>query len=161
MTSPELRATYLDLLHSYCRGIDRLHKPSIAAAFHPGAQLIDYGPEPAPIEAFVERAVDSLGKRFVATQHRVSNVTVEQRSAEQLLAEVYVHATHIEQTDTGRNLHTFVGRYIDLVEQRDGVWRIAQRTLRQDWTMVQPMGDPMAGSYRFSGRGATSDPIWD
>lgn len=156
-----LVSAYEQLLHSYCRGIDRLHKPSIAAAFHPGALLIDYGPAPAPIEAFVDRAVDSLGQRFIATQHRVSNVTVEQRSDDVLVAEVYVHATHIEQTDTGRNLHTFVGRYIDRVEQRNGVWRIAQRTLRQDWTMVQPMGEPMGGTYQFSGRGDAPDPIWD
>ena len=161
MTPMPLVSTYEDLLHSYCRGIDRLHKPSIAAAFHPGAELIDYGPQPLTIEVFVEHAVASLGKRFIATQHRVSNVSVEQRTPDLAVAEVYVHATHVEQTDTGRTLHTFVGRYIDRVERRDDEWRIAQRTLRQDWTMVQPMGEPMGGTYQFSGRGGTPDPIWD
>ena len=67
MTPMPLVSIYENLLHSYCRGIDRLHKPSIAAAFHPGAVLIDYGPQPLTIEVFVEHAVASLSKRFIAT----------------------------------------------------------------------------------------------
>lgn len=159
MTDLELCATIGESLRSYCRGIDRLHRPSIAAAFHPGAMLIDYGSQPLTIETFVEHAVASLGRRFVATQHRISNTTVERR-ADHALVETYVHATHVEVTDDGRRLHTFVGRYIDRFEERHGAWKIAQRTLRNDWTTAVAMGDPMSGTYVPSGRGDTPDPIW-
>jgi hypothetical protein len=160
MTELEIRAQIDDALRSYTRGIDRLHAPSVAAAFHPGAELIDYGPAPATIEQFVDRAMASLGAKFVATQHRISNTRVELRG-DHALVETYVNATHVEHTDGGRRLHTFYGRYIDRFEERDGAWKIARRTLRNDWSMVQDMGEPMAGGYQPSGRGGTPDPIFD
>lgn len=160
MTDLEIRAAIDDALRSYCRGIDRLHPPSIAAAFHAGAALIDYGPQPLAIETFVDHAVVSLARKFVATQHRISNTTVERNGAKALV-ETYVHATHVEATAEGRRLHTFVGRYIDRFEERDGVWKIAQRTLRNDWSTVVQMGDPMSGTYQPSGRGDSPDPIWE
>jgi SnoaL-like domain len=159
MNDLELRAAVEDALRSYCRGIDRLHGPSIAAAFHPGAMLNDYGAQSLTIEMFVEHAIASLARRFVATQHRISNTTVEHRG-DHALVETYVHATHVEVTDDGRRLLTFVGRYIDRFEERDGAWKIAQRTLRNDWSTSAPMGDPMSGTYVPSGRGDTADPIW-
>ena len=164
MTELEIRAAIEDCLRSYCSGIDRLHAPSLAAAFHPGALLLDYGAPVLTIEQFVEHALASLALRYVATQHRISNTTVE-RTGDHALVETYVHATHVEAAHDdavadGRRLHTFVGRYIDRFEPRDGVWKIAQRTLRNDWSMTAPMGDPMSGAYVPSGRGGTPDPIW-
>ena len=141
MTEVEIRASIEDCLRSYCRGIDRLHGPSVAAGFHPGATLMDYGPQPLTIETFVEHALGSLGRKFVATQHRISNVSV-QRDADRALVETYVHATHVEVEGDERRLHTFVGRYIDRFEERDGAWKIAHRTLRNDWSNVVPMGSP-------------------
>ena len=160
VTELEIRAQIEDALRSYCRGIDRLHGPSVAAAFHPGAVLQDYGPQPLTIEQFVEHALGSLQRRFVATQHRLSNVTVEPRGGFRLV-EAYVHATHVEHVDGGRVLHTFHGRYIDRFEAREGAWKIAHRTLRVDWSNVQPMGDPMSGTYVQSGRAGTPDPFFD
>ena len=159
MTDPDIRTSIEDSLRSYCRGIDRLHAPSIAAAFHPGATLIDYGPQPLTIETFVDYALPSLRKKFVATQHRISNTTVALEGG-RALVETYVHATHVEETADGRRLHTFVGRYIDRFEERDGQWKIAHRTLRNDWTTVVAMAEAMSGTYVPSGRGDSPDPIW-
>jgi len=159
MTELEIRARIDDALRSYCRGIDRLHAPSVLAAFHPGAVLVDYGPEPTTIEVFVERALTSLEARFVATQHRVSNVTIE-LDGDRATVEAYVLALHVEQTGSGRLLHTFAGRYVDRFEARDGTWLIAQRTLRNDFSSVEPMGEPMGGAYVPSGRAGAPDPIF-
>jgi hypothetical protein len=159
MTDLVTRAAIEDCLLSYCRGIDRLHAPSVAAAFHPGAMLIDYSAQPLTIELFVEHALASLAKKFVATQHRISNTAV-QRDGTRALAETYVHATHVQITDDGRVLHTFVGRYIDRFEEHNGAWKIAQRTLRNDWSTAAPMAEPMSGTYVPSGRGDAPDPIW-
>jgi SnoaL-like domain len=148
-------------LLSYCRGIDRLHGPSIAAAFHPGALLIDYRSETLTIEAFIETILDSLSRRFVATQHRISNTIIE-RHGDSAKVETYVHATHIEATSDGRRLHTFVGRYIDQFNMRADGWKISQRILRNDWSEVSDMGNPMTGAYVPSGRGSSAaDPIWE
>ena len=48
------RAEIVDCLLSYTRGIDRLDKESVISAFHPGATLNNYGPDPMSIEDFVE-----------------------------------------------------------------------------------------------------------
>jgi len=160
MTELEIRAAIEDALRSYCRGIDRLHAPSITAAFHPGAVLVDYGPTSSTIEQFADYAVAALGKRFAATQHRISNVTIE-IDGDHARVETYVLAYHVEEGDGGRRLHTFSGRYIDRFEERDGAWKIARRTLRNDWSNVVPMGDPMGGTWVASGRSGTPDPIFD
>ena len=160
MTELQIRACIDDALRSYCRGIDRLDAPSVAAAFHPGADLVDYGPKPLKIEQFVEYALVSLGDKFVATQHRLSNVTVEV-TGDRALVEAYVLAYHVEDTGDERRLHTFSGRYIDRFEERNGEWKIAQRTLRNDWSTVAPMGESMSGSWVSSGRAGSPDPIFD
>jgi SnoaL-like domain len=159
MLAYELRSTIENALQSYCRGIDRLDAALIAKGFHPEALLVDYGPQTNTIEAFVERIVGSLRRRFVATQHRISNITIEERNG-YVLVETYVHATHVEVTQDGRRLHTFVGRYVDRFEQRNAEWKIAHRTLRMDWTSITPIDDPMTGIYVSSGRDGTPDPIW-
>jgi hypothetical protein len=159
MTDPVTRAAIEDCLRSYCRGIDRLHAPSVLAAFHPGAELIDYGPQPLTIEQFVQYALGSLQRKFVATQHRISNTTIDFKVFAATV-ETYVHATHVEDGSEGRRLHTFVGRYIDRFEVQRGAWKIAQRTLRNDWSTVAAMAEPMSGTYVRSGRGETPDPIW-
>jgi hypothetical protein len=155
------RAAIEDALLSYCRGIDRLHVPSLEAAFHPGAILEGYGSaEATTIEAFVPRVLDSLRTRFVATQHRMSNTAIELRG-DRALVETYVLAYHVMEHDGGRTLVTFNGRYVDTFECRDGDWRIARRQLRVDWSDISPMGDPMQGAYVASGRDGTADPVFD
>jgi hypothetical protein len=151
-------------LLSYCRGIDRLDADAVLAAFHPGAELIDYGPEPTTIEAFADRAMASLA-RFTTTQHRVSNINIEfgpQRS-DRALVESYVLAFHVEPgADDGPDrLLTFNGRYIDRFEERDGAWRVATRHLRLDWSRVETIDQTMGGAWVPSGRAGSPDPIYD
>ena len=160
MTEAEIRICIEDALVSYCRGVDRLHPASIQAAFHPGAMLVDYRPEPVAIEVFVPQVVASLEKKFVATQHRLSNIAIELDS-DNALVEAYVLAYHVEDNEGVRRLHTFCGRYIDRFELRGSDWKIARRMLRTDWSSVVPMGDPMSRVWIASGRGEAPDPIFD
>ncbi len=158
----QIRASIDDALRSYCRGIDRLHAPAIEAAFHLDAMLEGYGrDEPTPIGVFVPNVLASLRAKFVATQHRLSNVTIE-IDGTIALVESYVLAYHVMSgAGDERTLLTFNGRYIDRFEERDSVWKIARRALRVDWSDVSPMGTPMAGAYIPSGRDGTTDPIFD
>ncbi len=161
LTDLQVRAAIDDALRSYCRGIDRLHAPAIEAAFHPDAMLDGYGSgEPTPIAVFVPNVLASLRAKFVATQHRLSNVTIE-IDGHTALAESYVLAYHVIGAPGGeRTLLTFNGRYIDRFEARDDTWKIARRALRVDWSDISPMGTSMAGAYIQSGRDGTPDPIF-
>ena len=165
MSTPRDQIT--DALRWYCRGIDRLDAASVVRGFHPGAVLVDYGPQPLTIELFAEHALQSLGARFSATQHRISNTLItfdgDDPASGRALVETYVLAFHVQPPDadagTGELLHTFNGRYIDRFTEVDGAWRIIERTLRNDWSQVEPIDAPMSGSWPASGRGGTPDPI--
>ena len=152
------RAAIEDALLTYCRGVDRLDADLVRAAFHDDAVLLDYGPEPLHIDAFVTHVIPRLGERFTATQHRVSNTRIE-RTGSTAKVEAYVLAFHVESGDDGRFLHTFNGRYIDTAEDRGQGWRIAQRILRVDWSRRDPWHEDMSGSWPQSGRDR-SDPVY-
>ena len=113
------------------------------------------------VENFVEYALPSLRKRYVATQHRVSNIRVEIVGG-RALVESYVLAFHVESRDEINRLHTFNGRYIDEFEQLEGVWKIRKRQLRNDWSKVEDISEEMAGSsvWLKSSRDG-SDPIYN
>ena len=159
------REQIMDALLSYTRGIDRLRARDVVAAFHDGALLHGYGPEPMAVEKFAAYAVESLGNKYVATQHRMSNTRITfTDGGAGALVESYVEASHAEPpaADGTQRLLTFAGRYIDrCTPGDDGVWRIAIRTLRNDWSKVEVITEPMRGAWVASGRGDTSDPLFD
>lgn len=162
----EARHQISTALLSYTRGIDRLSAQDVLDAFHPGALLNGYGSaEAMPVEAFADYAVQALGERYVATQHRLSNTRIEfVDGAQRAVVETYVEASHAEAPaeDGSQRLHTFAGRYIDrCIPGDDGVWRIAERTLRNDWSKVEVIVEPMRGAYVASGRGGAPDPLND
>ena len=104
-------------MRSYCRGIDRLDAASVLAAFHPGAVLEGYGDGLAmTVEQFAPHAIEKLRDKYVATQHRLSNITVDLRDDTTAVVESYVLAYHVMETAEGRTLVTFDGRYVDRFE---------------------------------------------
>ncbi len=155
------RVEIVDALLSYTRGIDRLDKESVISAFHPGAILNNYGPEPMPIEDFVEYALPSLKQRYSVTQHRVSNIRIEIKE-DRALVESYVLAYHVKSSENSKQLHTFNGRYIDSFALRDAHWKISERFLRNDWSKVDDITEEMAGSSVWvKSRRDADDPIYD
>ena len=155
------RVEIVDALLSYTRGIDRLDKESVISAFHPGAILNNYGPEPMPIEDFVEYALPSLKQRYSETQHRVSNIRIEIKE-DRALVESYVLAYHVKSSENSKQLHTFNGRYIDTFALRDAHWKISERFLRNDWSKVDDITEEMAGSSVWvKSRRDADDPIYD
>ena len=145
-------------LLSYTRGIDRLDVDAVLAAFHPGA-TVDYGGGMRAVEDFASYAIGALRTKYEATQHRISNTTIE-FGGDAARVETYVLAFHAEVAGDDRFLHTFNGRYIDTFARREGSWRIAQRILRSDWTSREPVSAEMAGSFVVGARDRT-DPIYD
>ena len=154
--SLEAEAEIRRALLRYTRGIDRLDGELVASAFHPGAMCIDYGADPLAIEDFVEYAIPRLGTAYLATQHRMSNISIDfDADTDHAQSEAYVLAFHVQQTEGGRKLHTFNGRYIDDFAWRDGEWKIATRVLRVDWSRIEPLDEEMGGAWVASARDRT------
>lgn len=143
-------------LTAYCRGVDRLDAGSLRSAFHEDAALEGYGPRDRTVDEFVEMAMTGLARAYTATQHRISNITIEV-SGDKARVESYVMADHFSTEP--RRVDTFNGRYIDDFACRDGQWGITRRRLLRDWSEVTELGDEMAGVYADSRRDR-EDPLY-
>ena len=69
------RAEITDVVHRYCRGIDRRDFDIVRACFHPDA-TDRHGAEPRSLDDFVAW-VDRLTARYRMTQHLIASVVVD------------------------------------------------------------------------------------
>ena len=139
-----------DLIYRWCRAADRLDWQGMLDVFHPGA-LDSHGPYIGPIEGLI----DWIRARQPAavSSHLVGNLLIEFVAEDEALVETYVRTIQQYPPEAKAKLALLTGgeaggpdttmdmftasRYLDRVERRgDGVWRIAQRTLIQDWKQV-------------------------
>lgn len=128
------RQAILDCINGYTRGLDRHDEELIAAAYHADA-VDNHGPRVADIPSFVRWVNDAHAGSFKAHTHHITCHTCE-IDGDVAHAESYVffvqHAKENDQLQGGS------GRYIDRLEKRDGVWKIALRRLVIDWRFKAP-----------------------
>lgn len=156
-------------LYSYCRGVDRLDRDAIAAAFWPDAVItlgtIYTGPPPG----FVDTAIAFM-EMFTSVRHEVGNFAMV-GDDDAIGYEAYVRTWHWIAPRAVEL--TVLGRYIGRARCRDGVWRIAEHSELMDWGEERPVDagwfigngelekgrrDRRDGSYRYligDGEGAS------
>jgi ketosteroid isomerase-like protein len=151
------RQAISEVLIRYCRAVDRLDVELLASVYHPDA-IDDHGGWVGDALTFVSRAKRFMTKHFEATQHRLSNVTIE-LDGDIAHVESYVLATHV-LADNG--IEVGGARYVDRFERREGEWRIAYRTVVMDWYVTGDRGAPSAHLAAFTaGRRDRSDPAYE
>ena len=141
------RMAIQDVMYKWCRAIDRLDEEGMRAAFHPDA--ID---NHASYVGGVDGLVKWVRERHAPipfSSHQVSNMLIEFATADLALAETYIRTLQRYPADAKASLAQLAGgtagrpglgvdlltasRYVDRFERRKGQWRIARRTLIQDW----------------------------
>lgn len=150
------RQAIQDVLHRYCRGIDRLDMALVRAAFHPDAIDHHIGYD-GPVEgflAFVEPALRSLG----GSSHTLCSHLAE-IDGDDAVCETYAIGCHWGEpaNDPMRNL-TMGFRYIDHMTRRNGVWAIQERWVAVDWAWSNVGRDRLTLPGPAGARGA-DDPI--
>lgn len=139
------------------RGEDRRDADLVRAAFWPDAHT-DFGIFAGPFEEYLAWVVP--GSPAVPVTSHVLGQTLIELKGTVGLTETHVSAYH--RVDDGAEQRDVLlgGRYLDRFEQRDGEWRIAQRTMLYDWTRDLGiaadwsrgvMGAPLHGKH-FTGR---------
>jgi len=126
-----------ELLHLYCIGSDRMDAALVESVFHADARLhygyFDGGPK--DLSAFSSRFL----ARFSGTHHSLTNfiIRLDGQSARSLS---YITALHSGGTrkDGSRYDMLGYGRYVDLLQKRNGMWRIAERTVVFDGNLELP-----------------------
>ncbi len=145
------RAAIRELVCRYCRGVDRLDMELVRSCYHPGAIDHHTGFD-GPVEEYVAWVEPKL-RGFDGTMHLVANHLVE-FAGTRALSETYGTAVHWgTPSDSARLNFTSGFRYIDLLERRDGEWRILERYASREWTrseanMFVPREGPGPGGRR-------------
>lgn len=149
MTTDELlaREEIRDILHRYCKGIDRRDWALVRSCF-----ADDHVHKHSTIEGSADdfvRMASAVLSTIPATHHTIGNVhfafapdgmSVETEA--NFVAYHLIEAGHMEGTPVpthGKATDWIVaGRYCDRLEKRDGAWIIVRRQAWHDWERVDP-----------------------
>lgn len=135
------------VMYRWCRAVDRLDKAGMLSVFHPDA-IDSHGPYIGPADGLVDWILERH-RGITFSSHFLGNMLIEFVTEDLALVETYVrtnqrypaHAkaqiaqfTGGESGSDGREVDVFTNsRYLDRFERRNGEWRIARRTVIQDW----------------------------
>ena len=117
----------IEVIHTYARGVDRADAGILKSACWEDAEL-DYGGYKGPAHPFCDALPTGL-KNFVNTQHQISNTLIS-LAGNKANVESYLTAHHRRPDNTEM---TYIGRYLDRMEKRDGVWKISYRQIVMTW----------------------------
>lgn len=152
-----------DNLVEYCRGQDRKDLELVKSTFWPEA-TDNHGMFNGPAHEFCEWAFEKQKVDQYASHHYVTNVLseIDGDTARRESAVIYVMVKPgDEPTDV------MGGRYRDLCERRDGVWKVLRRTVIFDHVAQYPssgaLGDVFGGVPETARVGGLypHDPIHD
>lgn len=131
-----------EVVHRYCRGIDRMDRALTLSCWHPGG-TDDHAPLYAgSAEGFIQWLWPEH-QRMTVTRHAVSN-TLIQLDGDHAGVESYWNVTL--QVPHREQLYDIVsgGRYLDRFECIDDIWAIRHRQSVLDWHRVDSVGLTMA-----------------
>lgn len=122
-----------DVLHRYCRGIDRLDQDLVRRCYHHDA-TDEHGSFSGGVEDYLQWCWKLL-RRYDRTMHYLTNILIE-IDGDNAQAESYGVALHEGDPEyQERNLS--VGfRFIDVFERREGEWKILKRVATTEWTQI-------------------------
>jgi len=133
-----------EVMMRYCRGVDRQDAELLRSTYWPDA-WDDHGLFSGVRDDFVAWVIPFLRDSFSTVIHNIGNELVE-LEGDIAFSESYFSG-YYELTHNGL-AHTRVscGRYIDRFERREGEWRIARRTVVNDWGRLDPLDIPTSRS---------------
>lgn len=128
-----------ELVCNYSRGLDRWDADLLNSVFFEDA-FCEYGFINGSAKEFVDYAMQAL-QNHTANQHIVGNVLID-IEGDEAFGEVYFNAYHKIKGEQGFEDVLIAGRYLDRYEKRSGVWKMAYRSERVDWSHSRPTNDP-------------------
>jgi hypothetical protein len=149
-----------EVLHRYCRGLDRMDRAMALSVWHPGGTA-DYGPMFQGTGAEFVDWVWKAHEAFVIHSHQIANVLIEvDLAADRATSESYVTvALRFPPRDGTVTDIIGRGRYADRWSRRDGVWAVDHRRYVDDLqaTCTTPAAEPDGRT----GRRGRDDPSYE
>lgn len=126
-----------ECLARFSRGMDRFDRDIYLSAFHEDAEMAA-GPYVGSVAGCWDWAVPMHEQGQILTHHSLLNNTLD------IDGDVAHSETYYMFVARNRDESVVLagGRYIDRVERRDGVWKIALRTNIIEWSCLPPAIPP-------------------
>ncbi len=143
------REAIRDCLYRYCRGIDRADEQLLRGAYWPDG-TDNHGPYQGSASGFVDWAMKSL-PYIDRGIHQIHNILIEFQDGGAVVESYF--SAYQRQMGAERKLQQWdmKGRYLDWFVERDGEWRVLNRTVVFDWVEEMPM-PPGSEAERFETR---------
>lgn len=141
------------LLAAIARGTDRYDGDLLAGAIHPDA-VLDMGGKVMTGAAFV-KALQPPATSRPGRMHILSNERIE-ITDDSARSESYLVSCQDVLVDGVRKTRIRAGRYIDRFERRGGEWKLAARTMVDEWARIDAVGEAIEITGH-SGQPAPSD----
>lgn len=149
------REAIRDLIHTYCRAVDRLDVPLGHSIWHEDGEA-DYGAFYQGRGKGVIDAICQSHEALLSHSHQVANILIA-LDGDRAGSESYVTGTMRRERD-GRLLHMEIwARYVDSWERRDGRWGLVRRTVVHDHDSIREVTTMGQDSQ---GRRDRSDPSY-
>lgn len=136
-----------DRMFYYCRGVDRSDADLIGLAYHPDA-VDEHGPVTFEGED-IGRQIADYASKTDTVMHMVGNMLIEVDGT-RASSEAYFLLTAEMVVDGSEVFVSRGGRYVDEWEQRGGEWRIARRTVLDDWDRMGPIAERWPARDQFN-----------
>jgi len=151
-----------EVLYRYARGWDRYDEEALRACFFDDS-VHAHGGFKGLSQDFVTNGLRST-KAVKSMTHMITNPMIELRG-DKALSECSFFAHHRRDAADGSGEEDMFlkGRYLDIFERRDGIWKIASRTGLHDFERVVPPADQtLAGAAADTlGHKKPADPFYD
>jgi len=130
-----------ELMYRYARGVDRGDIELLTSVFW--AEGTDkHGHFDGPAAEFARGVVQRGDAVKIAGNHHITNMIID-IDGDRAHVETYFLAFHPHNDSQVRvEMGVMSGRYIDVLERRDGSWKILRRQVISDWTREDFGGPP-------------------
>jgi hypothetical protein len=146
-----------EVLVRYCRGVDRVDRDLIASAFHDDAEC-EFGSLLLTGENIASAIGEAAGGCDLTT-HMIGNELIELHG-DSAHGETYYLSTAILDGESGKQLRQRAGRYVDLLERRDGEWKLSKRVVVEDWCRFSDLPALPPGTSFRPGQQGLGDPLY-
>jgi hypothetical protein len=150
-----------EVLYRNARGVDRADVALLKDAYHPDAYEVHW-------ETFTGNAHEFAD--FITTEtttarsvyHSITNPLIDVQGTRASCETAYTARTLVDRSpELGGWVDIVVwGRYLDILDKRDGVWRISYRQLARDGVRRTVVSEPLVPSLLTTGRADQSDPSY-
>lgn len=148
-----------DMLHRYCRGLDRMDRELALSVFHPDSEL-DYGASFRGSGAAFVAWVWEAHARVTRHSHNITNCYIEV-DVDQAASESYSHMIMRMETPEGPMILQSNGRYLDEWVRHEGRWVILKRRSVHEFQEIRRLGNDGRPEGAIVASRDTADPSYD